>query len=272
MKRGTPEHPKVGHLASLLNIPRYGAVGILECLWHFTARYAPQGDIGKHSDKTIAAAVYWEKRPGSIRVPAEFLPSSGRVTSELWLSSSLVRAEFLDRSLKYRLIVHDWWEHADEAVRKFLSRHSLDFVRTESSLPEPLPVPEPLPEPKYSISKTVEVEGKDSKASAITQARVVIHFLNEQAGRCYRETDQNFKLICGRLAEVNWDVEGVKQMIVRQVGKWKGDPKMEEYLRPETLFGKQKFGSYFDNRNLPITTNGQPEKNQIRENITVKSL
>ncbi len=145
MKRGTPDHPKVAHLAQLLNIPIYSAVGLLELLWHFTARYAPQGDIGKYPDSVIAKAVGWEKHTGRTRV-----------TSELWLSSALVTAKLLDTSPIHRLVVHDWSDHADEAVRKFLSRHSLDFVQTEARLPLPLPLPEPLPDTKTDTDTTFE--------------------------------------------------------------------------------------------------------------------
>lgn len=132
MKRGTPDHPKVAYLASLLNVPTYSAVGILELLWHFTARYAPQGDIGKHPDSVIAKAVYWQRPTGE-----------RGVRPECKLSGALVTAKWLDTCQVHRLIVHDWCDHADEAVRKFLSRHGLDFVRTHSSLPLPLPLPLP---------------------------------------------------------------------------------------------------------------------------------
>ena len=138
MKRGTPEHPKVGHLASLLNINHAWAMGILEAMWHFTARYAPQGDIGRHADLVIAKAVYWERPTGE-----------RGVKPECKLSGALVTARWLDTSTIHRLIVHDWSDHADEAVRKFLSRHSLDFVRTESSLPLPLPVPATDADPTF---------------------------------------------------------------------------------------------------------------------------
>lgn len=139
LKRGTPDHPKVAHLATLLNIRRSWAVGILEMLWHFTAKYAPQGDIGRYDDATIARAVDWDVRSGSAGVP-----------TEVRLRSALVQAGFLDTCPKHRLIVHDWRDHADQAVTKFLSRHSLDFVRTEDSLPLPLPEPLPLPVPPAS--------------------------------------------------------------------------------------------------------------------------
>ena len=39
MKRGTPRHPKVGHLCELLKIKIPTAVGYLGVLWHFTAEF-----------------------------------------------------------------------------------------------------------------------------------------------------------------------------------------------------------------------------------------
>jgi len=134
MKRGTPDHPKVSHLATLLNINRAWAIGILEALWHFAARYAPQGDIGKHPDSVIAKAVYWERPTGERGVKAECK-----------LSAALVEAGWLDTCPVHRLIVHDWCDHADEAVTKYLSRHGLSFVETAASrlaiaIAKPVPV------------------------------------------------------------------------------------------------------------------------------------
>ena len=59
MKRGTPDHPKVYELCELLKCDRPTAIGYLELLWHFAAKYAPQGDIGKYSDERIEAALDW---------------------------------------------------------------------------------------------------------------------------------------------------------------------------------------------------------------------
>ena len=59
MKRDAPDHPKTQKLAHLLAIPQATAVGLLELLWHFTARYAFQGDIGKFADEEIARGAGW---------------------------------------------------------------------------------------------------------------------------------------------------------------------------------------------------------------------
>jgi uncharacterized phage protein (TIGR02220 family) len=93
-------------------------------------------------------------------------------------------------------------------------------------------------------------------------ARIVLHLLNELTGRRYRETDPNLSVIAARMKEPGVDLAGVKQMLQRQVKRWKGTAQ-EEFLRPETLFGKSKFDSYYAARDKPIpeqnghtTTNG----------------
>ncbi len=109
MKRGTPEHPKTRRLARRLGLPIYSAVGLLELLWHFTARYSPRGDIGRHQDADIADAVGWD---GDVHL----------------LISSLVAERWLDECDEYRLLVHGWSDHADEAVRKSLARSGVGFT------------------------------------------------------------------------------------------------------------------------------------------------
>ena len=63
MKRGTPDHPKMRALARALCVSRAHAVGIMECLWHFTANYAPNGSLAKFTEEEIAEAVTWEDAP-----------------------------------------------------------------------------------------------------------------------------------------------------------------------------------------------------------------
>lgn len=99
MKRGTPNHPKTLELAKILKIPRVYAVGILEQLFHFTAEYAPKGDIGKHSDSRIAAAFDRDERSGAKLIRA------------------LIEARWIDEHSSHRLVVHDWLEHATTGTK-----------------------------------------------------------------------------------------------------------------------------------------------------------
>lgn len=117
-----------------------------------------------------------------------------------------------------------------------------------------------------------ERNGSDCQPSKFSNSRIALHWLNEKAGRNYRETSENLEVIYNRLKETDDDLEGVKLMIIRQCALWKGDPKMDECLRPSTLFGKQKFGGYYDNRHLPVLGLKKPEANQLQEKIEVKLL
>jgi len=94
------------------------------------------------------------------------------------------------------------------------------------------------------------------KTLRMQAARPVLHLLNECSGRAYRETETNLLLIAARLEEPGVDLDGVMAMVRRQCTLWRPDPKMSEFLRPETLFGKTKFESYYANRNQPIPTPG----------------
>lgn len=136
MKRGTPDHPKFLKLCQVLRLQKYEAAGLLEMLWHFTAKWAPQGDIGKYPDSAIAEAVGW-KRPTGAK----------GVTPECRLSDALVDAEWLDRDTVHRLLVHDWPDHADQSVKRMLASRGLAFIQPTASLPVPLPVPLPEPDP-----------------------------------------------------------------------------------------------------------------------------
>jgi len=147
VKRGTPTHPKVRALMRALGLPRYSVVGLLELLWHFTAQYTPRGNIGRYSDVDIAEALGWatEEKDAEKKKDAEKL------------ISALVETSWLERNSKHRLVIHDWPDHADQAVKKKLSRYGLDFINISPDMdgqspdmditPVPVPVPEPVPEP-----------------------------------------------------------------------------------------------------------------------------
>lgn len=85
------------------------------------------------------------------------------------------------------------------------------------------------------------------------KAKRVIQVLNECTGSQFRCSDGNLKLIAARLEEDGVDLDGVLKMVRRQSMVWGSDDKMAAYLRPETLFNKTKFESYYANREMPAT-------------------
>ena len=87
----------------------------------------------------------------------------------------------------------------------------------------------------------------------------IINYLNEKAGTHYRPTtDATVKVINARLNE-KFTVEDFKIVIDKKTKQWKGT-KMEEFLRPQTLFGT-KFESYL---NQTIVKEEQSEPQQPR--------
>jgi hypothetical protein len=112
--RAVLDHPKFARLKKLTSLSRCPTLGYLEGLWHFTARYTPQGNIGKYRDTDIEAWLEWEGADGA-------------------LIAAFADAGWLDRSDQHRLAVHDWSQYADEVVHTELARKCLLF--TDGVLP-----------------------------------------------------------------------------------------------------------------------------------------
>jgi uncharacterized phage protein (TIGR02220 family) len=78
----------------------------------------------------------------------------------------------------------------------------------------------------------------------------VIARLNEKAGTNYRASTKSTQShINARLAE-GFTLEDFFSVIDKKCAEWKGDEKMEKYLRPETLFGN-KFENYLNAPAIP---------------------
>ena len=83
-----------------------------------------------------------------------------------------------------------------------------------------------------------------SKAQALRkQAAEVIGFLNSKAGRNFDLNGANADHVIARLREGE-TTEDLRAVIAMKCREWKGDEKMAQYLRPETLFARKKFASY----------------------------
>lgn len=91
------------------------------------------------------------------------------------------------------------------------------------------------------------------------EAEVVLDYLNRATGRDFRfrnpagEVTPNGEVIIARLKE-GYTGEQLREVILLKSERWKGDEKMDEYLRPSTLFGKQKFAQYVAELDRPSVT------------------
>jgi uncharacterized phage protein (TIGR02220 family) len=79
----------------------------------------------------------------------------------------------------------------------------------------------------------------------IIPAKDIIEYLNEKTGKKFSATSRATRRHIAARWKEGFGIEEFRKVIDHQVAKWVGDPKMEEYLRPETLFGT-KFESYLN--------------------------
>jgi uncharacterized phage protein (TIGR02220 family) len=87
-----------------------------------------------------------------------------------------------------------------------------------------------------------DITTTSGKPDLALQAKEVIDYLNQKTESSFRHVDANIKPIIARIKET--DLDTVKAVIDDRCSAWLGDKKMEEYLRPATLFNAQKFASY----------------------------
>lgn len=161
MKIGTPSHPKMTRFMHRLKLRRWGAVGLIESLLHFTQQFAPNGDLTKYSPEELAEALGWAREP------------------EL-LFEALVHCKWLDLK-DGKTLVHDWSQHCDRYVHNKMARARHIFAdgtrpnlnhmsRGERAAieadyndrkgTEAIIAPDPEPEPKPKRSPKPKADGK----------------------------------------------------------------------------------------------------------------
>jgi uncharacterized phage protein (TIGR02220 family) len=102
---------------------------------------------------------------------------------------------------------------------------------------------------------------KDNSHTLNTEAQTVLDYLNRAAGRDFRfrnpkgELTPNADVVVARLKE-GYTAEQLREIVLLKTEQWRGDEKMAEYLRPETLFGKKKFATYLGELPADSTTLG----------------
>lgn len=94
-----------------------------------------------------------------------------------------------------------------------------------------------------TIEPQKEKEKSCAKKEKEMQALEVLEHLNKMAGKRYTATKTNLNFITARLGEGN-SVIDLKRVIELKTHEWSKDPKMNTYLRPETLFNATKFQTY----------------------------
>ena len=97
---------------------------------------------------------------------------------------------------------------------------------------------------KEEPTKKKSFNEKENKNKAIIEE--VIAYLNEKTGKHFTpKNKETVKFINGRLSE-GYTVSDLKMVIDNRCEKWLNDEKMNEYLRPSTLFRPSNFEAYYN--------------------------
>lgn len=126
MKPDTERKFKFKALKARLRRPHYVVVGILESLWIFAADNAPDGDLRRFSEEEICLAIEYTEDPKELIKSLVDLHWLDRVTEK---KDTRLRSSMTDKSPsvtakspppphKSDLIVHDWFDHCPEYVKR----------------------------------------------------------------------------------------------------------------------------------------------------------
>ena len=96
----------------------------------------------------------------------------------------------------------------------------------------------------YRVIATSHKLPQESLSIYLGVSNLIIGFLNDKAGKNYRETNGNREMIIARLKE-GYSEEDCQKVIINRLAHWKNTDS-EQYLRPSTLFRKSKFDGYLN--------------------------
>lgn len=81
------------------------------------------------------------------------------------------------------------------------------------------------------------------------KAEALLLFLNAKSGKNFRlktpkgDPTSQLRVLIARIDD-GYEIQDMKAIIAMYARKWKDDPKMKEYLRPQTLFGPENIEKY----------------------------
>ncbi|RAR75072.1 putative phage protein (TIGR02220 family) [Pantoea ananatis] len=122
---------------------------------------------------------------------------------------------------------------------------------------------------EITTENTTEITGKDScpvsakpDSDSSEDALRVLEHLNRAAGLRYQKSKSSLGPIRGRLSE-DFSADELILTVDYTIAKWSEDPKMSEFVRPETIFRPGKFPGYlssaqkWDRAGRPPCINGK---------------
>ena len=226
-------HRKTLTLAAELNLELIYAAAHLIHLWTWALDNAPDGELTGLADKVIAFGAGWTSN------------------SETFVKAAIASG-WLDEA-DGRLSIHDWYNYAGRLLEKKkanadrMKRARAEHVQNTCNARAGATKPNLT---KPNLTKPKDIPSPSEEPPDPTPYKAIIDHLNQLAGTSYRHTANKTRdLIKARWNE-GFRLEDFKAVIEKKVAKWKDDPEMQKFIRPETLFSG-KFDRYVNEKGGP---------------------
>lgn len=211
------------HIFDIRIAERYGVncAVILQNIWHWVQKNEANGT-------NFYDGTYWTYN--STKAFTKQFPYLSQKQIETALKK--LRDEDIIKTGNYNVVKYDrtLWYAITEKGKCILLSGEMEMPEKENGIPQKV---EPIP----YINTDVTADVKPYKD--------IISYLNEKAGKNYKASSRKTKdLIDARLKE-GFTLEDFKIVIDNKCAQWLHDAKMQEYLRPSTLFGT-KFEEYLN--------------------------
>jgi len=219
-------HAKTVDLQRILNVNKYEAVGILECIWHFAAVNACDGGIGRHSNDLIA---YW----------------IGYLGDADNLISGLVEAGFLDVCEESRLQVHDWFDHAPKYIKdRYRQRKTRKSQAVTALSHDVTPVSQPVTAESQVVDLSKVKKSKEEYRENTIENRdlsLIVEKWNKapQVAKCRTLSAGRKEVIWNYInTDPNWFLDALEAISHFPLNCWKDGsfkPNFDWFLREGTI-------------------------------------
>lgn len=209
-------------------------------------------------DKTPKGILLMGEIVSMLNVTGKFFMSNAEMAKRLRVSQSTVK-NYLDlleeRGYIVRKIIYK--ENSKQIVGREITLGQSAGLGWGNVLTQSRPTAKPRVGQPTDHKKNNIKEQKNRTDKDIGQAepddipyKEIIAYLNKKTGRDYKPAAaKNKKPIHARWQE-GYRLQDFKKVIDNKCFSWGNDPKMSQYLRPETIFGP-KFDGYLNENSIP---------------------
>jgi len=235
-------HPKLFKLASLTKMHPDLCIGKLHRLWWWTLQYCENGYLNRYTPEEIGYGIGIE----DLDMANMFF-------------EALCVAGWVDKD---EMRLHDWWDYAKCFLRVKYKHQPEKLIEIEELWKRKRTVLRTTKSRGYGSSKNPKHNIPNTTQHNTTQPdngipfESIISDLNQKAEKNYKHSTKDVQiLIRGRWKE-GFTLEDFKVVHANMCLKWKNDPKMNQYLRPTTLYQQSKFQGYL-NAKIFLSDTGQ---------------